>query len=136
VSARLGSAGAERPRTLTAAAGLEAAEGLAALAFGLFVGWETIAGKPVVEVGGAVGVAVLALLGGAGMLAVARGLLRVRRWGGAPAVVTQLLALFIAWNLFQSDQLAYGVPLAACAAVAGILLLSPPSTQALYEKSR
>jgi hypothetical protein len=76
------------------------------------------------------------VLGGLAMLAVARGLLRVRRWGGAPAVVTQLLALFIAWNLFQSDQLAYGVPLAACALIAAVLVLSPPSTQALYDDSR
>jgi len=121
-----------RPRTLTAAAGLEAAEGVAALAFGLFVGWETLVGKPL-DAGGAVGVTVLAVLGGAGMLAVARGLLLVRRWGGAPAVVTQLLALFIAWNLVQSDQLAYGLPLAACAIVAAILVLSRPSTQALYQ---
>jgi hypothetical protein len=121
---------------LTAAAGLEAAEGAAALAFAFFVGAETLAGKPVVEVGGAVGVTVLAVLGGLGMLAVARGLLRVRRWGGAPAVVTQLLALFIAWNLIQSNQFAYGVPLAACALAAAILLLSRPTTQALYENSR
>ena len=125
-----------RPRTLTAAAGLEAAEGIAALAFGIFVGWETAVGKPVVETGGAIGVTVMALLGAAGMLAVASGLLHVRRWGGAPAVVTQLLALFIAWNLVQSDQLAYGVPLAACAILAAALLLSPPSTHALYQDSR
>jgi hypothetical protein len=122
-----------RPRTLTAAAGLEAAEGVAALAFGLFVGWETLVGSPL-ETGGAVGVTVLAVLGGAGMLAVARGLLRVRRWGGAPALVTQLLALFIAWNLVRSDQFAYGLPLAACALAAGILLLSRPTTQALYQE--
>jgi hypothetical protein len=125
----------ERPRTLTAAAGLEAAEGVAALAFGLFVGWETIVGDPL-DPGGAVGVTVLAVLGGAGMLAVARGLLRVRRWGGAPTVVTQLLALFVAWNLVRSDQLAYGLPLAACALLAAGLVLSRPSTQALYQDPR
>jgi hypothetical protein len=124
-----------RPRTLTAAAGLQATEGLAAIAFGLFVGWEALVGKPL-ETGGAIGVAVLGLLAGAGMLAVARGLLRVRRWGGAPALVTQLLAIFVAWNLIQSDQFGYGLPLAACALATAGLLLSRPSTQALYQESR
>jgi uncharacterized membrane protein len=124
-----------RPRTLTAAAGLQAAEGAAAIAFGLFVGWEALVGKPL-ETGGAVAVALLALLGGAGMLTVARGLARVRRWGGAPALVTQLLAIFVAWNLIKSDQFGYGLPLAACALATAVLLLSRPSTQALFQDSR
>jgi hypothetical protein len=124
-----------RPRTLTAAAGLQAAEGVAAIAFGLFVGWEALVGKPL-ETGGAFGVAALALLGGAGMLFVARALVRVRRWGGAPALVTQLLAIFVAWNLIQSDQFGYGFPLAAGALATAVLLLSRPSTQALYQDSR
>jgi hypothetical protein len=124
-----------RPRTLTAAAGLQAAEGVAAIAFGLFVGWEALVGEPL-ETGGAIAVAMIGLLGGVGMLAVARGLLRMRRWGGAPAVVTQLLAIFIAWNVIQSGQFGYGLPLAACALATVVLLLSRPSTQALYQDSR
>jgi hypothetical protein len=47
-------------------------------------------------------------------------------------VVTQLFAVFVAWNLIQSDQILYGLPLAACALAAMILLLSRPSTEALY----
>lgn len=132
MSSRLGST---RPRTLTAAAGIEAAEGAAALAFGVFVGWRTLVGHPL-ETGGAIGVMVLALLAGAGMLAVARGLFLVRRWGGAPALVTQLLALFVAWNLLQSDQPAYGAPLAGCAVAAAAALLSRSSVQALYQPPR
>ncbi|HZB30384.1 MAG TPA: hypothetical protein VE465_09480 [Streptosporangiaceae bacterium] len=124
-----------RPRTLTAAAGLEAAEGVAAIVFGLFVGWEALFGEPL-ETGGAIAVAMIGLLGGVGMLAVARGLLRMRRWGGAPALVTQLLAIFLAWNLLRSDQYGYGLPLAAGALAAAALLLSRPSTQALYQDSR
>lgn len=119
-----------RPRTLTAGAGLEAVEGVAALAFGGFVAWQTLFGEPY-DMVSAVGVIIIAVLGGAGMLAVARALLRMRRRGLAPAVVTQLFGLFIAWNLIQSDQLVYGVPLAVCALAAGVLLLSPPSTHAL-----
>ncbi|HEY7486869.1 MAG TPA: hypothetical protein VH912_20585 [Streptosporangiaceae bacterium] len=119
-----------RPHTLTAGAGLEAAEGVAALAFGVFVGWESLFGEPY-DTASAVGVTLLAFLAGAGMLVVARGLFRMRRWGRAPAVVTQLFGLFIAWNLIQSDQLVYGVPLAVCAVAAVVLLLSRPSTEAL-----
>jgi hypothetical protein len=121
-----------RPFTLTVAAGLEAAEGVAAISFGLFVGWETVFGEPQ-DSAGAIAVTVVAVLGGAGMLVVARGLLLARRWGRAPAVVTQLFALFIAWNLVQSDQLLYGVPLGVCALTAMIMLLSRPSTEALYD---
>jgi hypothetical protein len=122
-----------RPRALTAAAGLEAAEGVAALAFGLFVGWETLFGDPQ-DVGSAIGVTLMAFLAGAGMLAVARGLLRARRWGRAPAMVTQLFGLFIAWNLIQSDQYGYGVPLAGGAVIAVVLLLSRPITEAQYDR--
>jgi hypothetical protein len=121
-----------RPRALTAAAGLEAAEGVAALAFGLFVGWQTLFGDPQ-DVGSGIGVTVMAFLAGAGMLAVARALLRARRWGRAPALVTQLFGLFLGWNLMQSDQYGYGVPLAVCALAAAILLLSRPITEALHE---
>jgi hypothetical protein len=124
-----------RPRALTATAGLEAAEGVAVLAFGIFVGWETLFGDPE-DVGSAVAVTVMAVLAGAGMLAVARALLRARRWGRAPAVVTQLFALYISWNLIQSDQFWYGVPLGVCALAAAILLFSRPITEALQEDPR
>jgi hypothetical protein len=124
-----------RPRALLAAAGLQAAEGVAALGFGLFVGWGTLFGDPQ-NVASAIGVTVMAVLAGAGMLAVARALLRARRWGRAPAVVTQLFALYIAWNLIRSDQYGFGVPLAACALAAAVLLLSRPITEALYEEGR
>jgi hypothetical protein len=120
-----------RPFTLIISAAVEAAEGLAGLVFGLFVGWETIAGKPV-DLASAIGVAVLALLGGLGMLAVARGLLRLERWSRSPAVVTQLFALFIAWNMIQSEQPGYGVPLVVAAVLALIGLLSGPTTTALF----
>ncbi|MCW2889032.1 MAG: hypothetical protein QOE54_3035 [Streptosporangiaceae bacterium] len=122
-----------RPLTLVISAVVEAAEGLAGLVFGLFIGWETIVGKPL-DLASAIGVAVLALLGGLGMLAVARGLLRVERWSRSPAVVTQLFALFLAWNMIQSEQPGYGVPLAAGAVIALIALLSGPTTTALFKE--
>ena len=122
-----------RPLTLIISAAVEAIEGVVALGFGLYVGGETIVGKPL-DLASAIGVAVLALLGGLGMLAVARGLMRAERWGRSPAVVTQLFALFLAWNMIQSQQQWYGVPLAVGAIVALVALLSGPTTAALFDE--
>ena len=44
----------------------------------------------------------------------------------------QLFALFIAYNLIQSGQPLYGWPLGAGAAAALVMVLSPPTTKALY----
>ncbi|MFC5752027.1 hypothetical protein [Actinomadura rugatobispora] len=122
----------KRPMTVTAAAALEAAEGAAAVAGGLFVGWETIIGEPV-DPASAIGVTVLALGGGLGMLACARGLLRAEPWSRAPTVLTQLFALPIVWALWQSQQYAVAVPLGLVAILALITVLSPPSTAWLVQ---
>ncbi|MCP2340077.1 hypothetical protein [Actinomadura rupiterrae] len=117
----------KRPSIVTAAAGLQGLEGLAALAFGLFSGVETALGEAV-DPTSAVAVTVLALGGGLAMLACARMLLRADTRGRAPIVLTQLFALPIAWSLWQSHQPAYAVPLAVVAVLALVLVLSPPVT--------
>ncbi|HEV7932391.1 MAG TPA: hypothetical protein VGP70_08775 [Actinomadura sp.] len=119
-----------RPLTLTVGAAIEAAEGVAALGFGLFVGWETIVGKPL-DPASAIGVTVLALAGGGGMLLVARGLLQARRWSRSPAVLTQLFAVPISVSMIQSGQYAIGVPMIVLALTALVLLLSKPSNDVL-----
>ncbi|RAY13429.1 hypothetical protein DPM19_20415 [Actinomadura craniellae] len=119
-----------RPLSLRGATAIEALEGAAALAFGLFVGWETITGSPV-DIMSAIGVTVLALLGAAGMFAVARGLYRMEPWSRAPAVLTQLFALPVAVSLINSDQRGYGVPLLVAAVVALILMLYGRTTDVL-----
>ncbi|SEF82999.1 hypothetical protein SAMN04489712_102191 [Thermomonospora echinospora] len=119
-----------RPFTVTAAAVLEGAEGLAALGFGAFVAWETLVGKPLDPVT-AWAVTGMALLGGCCMLAVARGLLTAERWSRAPVVLTQLFALPVSWSLLQSEQYAYGVPLITAAVLTLVLVLSNPSTEFL-----
>lgn len=123
----------ERPFTLTAAAVIEAVEGTAALGFGLFFGWKTVTGSPVDPASG-IGVTVLAILGGAGMLAVARGLLSRSRWSRSPAVLTQLFALPVAVSLIQSEQYAFGVPLAVLGTAALVLALSRPTSDALFQE--
>ena len=124
----------KRPMTVNAAAALEAAEGVAAVAGGVFVGVETVIGEPV-DPASAIGVTVLALGGGLGMLACARGLLRAEPWSRAPTVLTQLFALPIAWALWQSEQYALAVPLGLVAVLALITVLSPPSTAWLVESA-
>jgi hypothetical protein len=123
----------ERPLTLTVGAAIEAAEGVAALGFGLFVGWETIVGKPL-DPASAIGVTVLALAGGAGMLLVARGLLQARRWSRSPAVLTQLFALPVSVSMIQGGQYAIGVPMIVLALVALVLLLCKPSNDVLVHE--
>ncbi|MFB4297019.1 hypothetical protein [Actinomadura sp. NTSP31] len=122
----------DRPITVRAAAVLEGAEGLGAVAFGVYTGVETAAGAAVDPVS-AIGVTVLALAGGLGMLACARGLLRAAQWSRAPTVLTQLFALPVAWSLWQSDRPAIAVPMGLVAVLALVTVLSPPSTAWLVE---
>ena len=122
----------KRPITVRAAAVLEAAEGLVAVGFGVYTGVETAAGAAV-DPASAIGVTVLALGGGVGMLACARGLLRADQWSRAPTVLTQLFALPVAWSLWQSERPAIAIPLGLAAVLALVTVLSPPSTAWLIE---
>jgi hypothetical protein len=122
----------KRPFTVQAAAALEAAEGLGAVGFGVYTGVETAVGAAV-DPASAIGVTVLALAGGLGMLACARGLLRADQWSRAPTVLTQLFALPVAWSLWQSDRPAIAIPMGVIAVLALIAVLGPPSTAWLVE---
>ncbi|WP_225991763.1 hypothetical protein [Actinomadura montaniterrae] len=117
----------DRPITVRAAAALEGAEGLGAVAFGVYTGVETASGAAVDPVS-AIGVTVLALAGGLGMLACARGLLRGAQGSRAPTVLTQLFALPVAWSLWQSDRPGIAVPMGVVAVLALVAVLSPAST--------
>lgn len=73
----------------------------------------------------------LALLAGAGLLLVARGLLVARRWSRAPALVTNLILLPVAAGLFQGGLWYVGAPLLAAAASVVVLLFSGGANAAL-----
>jgi hypothetical protein len=120
------------PAALIVGAAIEAAEGVAALGFGLYAGIEAVAGKPH-DRSTAFAVAALLIAAGAGMLVVARGLLRKLSWGRSPAVLTQLFGFFVAYNLIQSEQTAYGAVLGVAAAVALIALLTPAVNRTLFD---
>ena len=122
-----------RPVTLSAAAAIEAAEGVAVVAIGLYVGIEAIVGSPN-DLTSAVVLALMAVAAGAGIVAVGRGLWQMRRWGRAPALLTQIFAVIAAISMIQSRRQAVGAVLIALAVAGAAALLSPPSTRALDEE--
>ncbi|MFE9170460.1 hypothetical protein [Streptomyces kebangsaanensis] len=121
-----------RPRRLTYAAALSALEGLALLVGGVWMLVFGITGDGVdrqTGITGGITVLVLALL----PLLAARGLLLRRSWSRGPAVITQILALPVAYNLLQADSAAIpaGIALAVVAVTSLVLLVHPATTRAL-----
>ena len=121
-----------RPRRLTYAAALAGLEGLALLVGGAWILVEGLVGDPDDRrsaVTGGITLIVLALL----PLLAARGLLARRSWSRGPAVITQIMALPVAYNLLPADSVAIpaGIALAVVAVAALILLINSETTQAL-----
>ena len=117
---------------LTAAAALAGLEGLALVAGGVWMLVLGLTGSPddrQQAVTGGITLIVLALL----PLLAARGLLLRRSWSRGPAVITQIMALPVAYNLLRADSVAIpgGIALAAVAVTALVLLVNPATTQAL-----
>lgn len=121
-----------RPGRLTAAAALNALEGLALVVGGAWMLVTGLTGHPddrTSAVTGGVTLIVLALL----PLLAARGLLALRGWSRGPAVITQIMALPVAYNLLQADSVAIpaGIALAVVAVAALVLIVNPETTRAL-----
>lgn len=121
-----------RPLRLTAAAVLAALEGLALVVGGAFILVLGLTGDPddrQQAVTGGVTLIVLALL----PLLAARGLLGRRSWSRGPAVITQIMALPVAYDLLQADSMAIpgGIVLGVVAVTALVLLVNQEATRAL-----
>ncbi|WP_349017150.1 hypothetical protein [Streptomyces luteolus] len=120
-----------RPPRLTAAAALAALEGLVLVAVGgyLVVQGLSGAGDERTAVTGGLTMIGLALL----PLIAARGLFRLRSWSRGPAIITQIMALPVAWQLLQTNSVAIpaGIALAVVAVTSLVLLVNPETTQAL-----
>ncbi|MGW0826511.1 hypothetical protein [Streptomyces sp. NPDC002845] len=124
--------GEPRVGRLVAAAGLAALEGAALVVGGGAMVVLGLTGEPDDRgqaVTGGVTLIVLALL----PLLAARGLFLRRSWSRGPAVITQILALPVAYNLLQADSMAIpgGIVLGVVAVTALVLLINPTTTQAL-----
>lgn len=125
-------ADAPRPRRLTYAAALSALEGLTLVVGGAWMLVLGLAGDPddrPQAVTGGITLIVLALL----PLLAARGLLLRRSWSRGPAMITQIMALPLAYNLLKADSIAIpaGIALAVVAVASLVLLVNPATTQAL-----
>ncbi|MFJ8084002.1 hypothetical protein ACIQ6Y_25735 [Streptomyces sp. NPDC096205] len=121
-----------RPRRLTYAAALAGLEGLALVIGGVWILVLGMTGEPddrQQAVTGGITLIVLALL----PLLAARGLLARRGWSRGPAIITQVVALPVAYNLLTSDGSAIpaGIALAAAAVTALVLLVNAETTEAL-----
>ncbi len=121
-----------RPGRLTAAAALAALEGLALVVGGAWMLIGGLTGHPddrTSALTGGVTLIVLALL----PLLAARGLLARKGWSRGPAVITQIMALPVAYNLLRADSVAIpaGIALGVAAVVALVLLVNPTTTEAL-----
>ncbi|MEU9705656.1 hypothetical protein [Streptomyces sp. NPDC047981] len=121
-----------RPVRLTAAAAVAGVEALALMVGGVYVLVTALTGDPdgltQAVMGGATLIA-LGLIPGAA----ARGLLLRRSWSRGPAIITQILALPVAWQLLQANSalIPGGIALAVLAVTGLVLLVNPATTEAL-----
>jgi hypothetical protein len=99
----------ERSRFLLTGAALLAVEGIAVLVSGGWLGVRSL-GDDVSDRGGAATGAVVAVLVGIAILALARAMLARKRWARSPVIVLQILFLPVGVGLLQSGHFGYGVP--------------------------
>jgi hypothetical protein len=107
---------------------LAQAAGLAALTVYLIVRLLTAED---VLIGVAVGLIVLAALGAAGIVVVARSLARRRLGARGPAIVVQLFVIATGGFMIQTGPVWAGLALIALGLLVGLLIVLPASTRAL-----
>jgi len=114
-----------RPPALVLAGVLLLVEAAAAFVFGVLEIGQIRSVRAVVGVG----VAVVMLSYGVLLAAVARGVLRGRRWSRGPAVATQLILLPIAWSFRAAPTTTVAWTLGLVAAAVLVGLLHPRATE-------
>ncbi|WNI26878.1 hypothetical protein [Streptomyces sp. ITFR-16] len=113
-------------------AGLNALEGAALAAGGIYLLVMGLLGRPDSPTQAEMGGLTLVALGLIPLVA-ARGLLRRRSWSRGPALITQIIALPVAWTLLRSHGalIPAGIVLAAVALTALYQLARPTTIEAL-----
>ncbi|MFI2610909.1 hypothetical protein [Kitasatospora sp. NPDC018619] len=129
-------AGSARPASLTLGAALTALEGAALAVVGVWDMVAALSGQSKQLALNEFGGAVIVLLGVLPVLA-ARALLKERRWGRSPAVLTNSICLPVGYYMIQigGGMVAVGVLVGLLGLVGIGCLLNPKSTAALYGPS-
>ncbi|MER8231641.1 hypothetical protein ACIRQY_29880 [Streptomyces sp. NPDC101490] len=118
-----------RPPRVTAAAAVAGAEGVGLVGGGVFLLAHALTSDSGDLPGGIVGALTVVALGLIPLVA-ARGLWLLRSWSRGPAVITQLLALPVAWQMLQTPGVIPAGIVVAALAVTGLVLLVSRSTTA------
>jgi hypothetical protein len=118
------------PRTVLAAAIVQAAEAVGLLVAAVLAGFETASGHAYQTASG-VAITLIALGMAAVLALVARALRRASRWARTPAMLTQLFAGIVGVYLLQSGRLDWGIPTIVLAAAGAVALLAPGSIRVL-----
>ncbi|MFE5970583.1 hypothetical protein ACFQ64_00235 [Streptomyces sp. NPDC056460] len=121
-----------RPARLAAAAAVAGVEALGLFAGGVYMLVHALTGTSEDLTGAATGAVTLVALGLI-PLAAARGLWMRRSWSRGPAVITQILALPVAWQMLQANSVMIpaGIILGVLAVTGLVLLVNPDTTEAL-----
>ena len=115
---------------LVVAAVIGFVQGVAAAGLGVLVAVEAIRGRAE-NAAASEFMAVFGVAAGVGLVLVGRALLRRRRWGRAPMLVTQIICVPVAVALVQAHQYAVGIALGVVAVVAAFSLMSRPVSAVL-----
>ncbi|MDV5148284.1 hypothetical protein R1T08_29985 [Streptomyces sp. SBC-4] len=121
-----------RPTRLAAAAAVAGIEALGLVAGGVYMLVRSLTDGTGDLTGALTGAVTLVALGLI-PLAAARGLWLCRSWSRGPAIITQILALPVAWQMLQANSamIPAGIALGVLAVTGLVLLVNPATTEAL-----
>ncbi|WP_194926626.1 hypothetical protein [Catenulispora pinisilvae] len=118
------------PRPLTVVAAITAVQSVVALVYALWLVVESVTGTPR-ERGQAIAVGITFLILAVPLPLVPRALSRASMRGRTPAVMMQLLALWVAYFMVEAHFWIGAVPTVAAAVVGLVCIFTPASTAAL-----
>jgi hypothetical protein len=122
--------GPARPPTIMAAVVIEALEAVLVAVAAVLAGVDTGRGRSY-QLSSGIAITVIGLATAVGLMLVAAGLRRPRRWTRTPALLTQLFTGIVGIYLLQGGRYEWGVPTIVLALAGFAVLLAPPSTRAL-----
>ncbi|HSR84307.1 MAG TPA: hypothetical protein VLM11_09010 [Streptosporangiaceae bacterium] len=121
---------AQLPRSVRAAATVEAIEAVALLVASVLAGIATMNGHSYQRTSG-VAITIIGIATAIALALVARAVRAGRRWSRTPALLTQIFTGIVAIYLIQSGRLDWGVPTILLAIAGLAALLTPASIEVL-----